>query len=102
MKAIIESLPCMVAKPRTWQRQAYGYKHQFKSAKMCLQLLLHFEQQAYLIAEDLIQWSTTLHKAIHSSQPQAQEAVVDTLHQHNLTDDEDRVPDVTAEVAGHH
>lgn len=42
-----------------------------------------------------------MNKAVYSSKPQAQKAVVDALHQHNLTDDEDWVPDVAPKVAGH-
>lgn len=55
----------------------------------------------YFIAKDLVQWPISLHQTVHSCQPQAQEAVVDALHQHNLTDDEDWVPDVATEVTGH-
>ena len=55
----------------------------------------------YTIAEDLIQGPIGVHQTVHSSQPQAQEAVVDALHQHNLTHNEDGVPDVAAEVTGH-
>lgn len=61
----------------------------------------HAYLKTYLIAEDLVQWPTTLHKAVHSSQPQAQKAVVDALHQHDLAHDEDRVPDVATEMSGH-
>lgn len=68
--------------------------HHWKSA-------LHGRKTKDFIAKNLVQWPTTLHEAVHSSQPQAQEAVVDALHQHNLAHDEDRVPDVAAEVAGH-
>lgn len=53
------------------------------------------------IAEDLVQWPTTLHEAVYSSQPQAQEAVVYALHQYDLTHNEDWVPDVATEVTGH-
>lgn len=53
------------------------------------------------IAKDLVQRPAGLYQAVHSSQPQAQEAVVDALHQRDLTHNEDRVPDVAAEVTGH-
>lgn len=62
---------------------------------------LHGCKPKNFITEDLIKWPTALHKAVHSSQPQTQKAVVDTLHQHYLTHNEDWVPDVAAEVAGH-
>lgn len=52
------------------------------------------------VAEHLVQWAATLYESVHPGQPQAQEAVVDALHEHDLTHDEDRVPDVAAEV-GH-
>ena len=55
----------------------------------------------HFIAEDLVQWSTSWHQTVHSGQPQAQEAVVDALHQHNLAHDENWVPDVATEVTGH-
>lgn len=42
-----------------------------------------------------------MNQTVHSGQPQAQEAVVDALHQQDLTHDEDWVPDVAAEVTGH-
>ena len=55
----------------------------------------------YFIAENLVKWPIDLNQTVHSSQPEAQEAVVDALHQHNLTHNQDRVPDVATEVAGH-
>lgn len=61
----------------------------------------HRNITTYVIAEDLVQWPTSLHQTVHSSQPQAQKAVVDALHQHNLTHNEDRVPDVATKVTGH-
>ena len=75
-------------------------KHDFQSAETW-QKNTDIDHQTYFIAEDLIKWPTTSYKAAHSSQPQAQEAIVDTLHQHNLTHNEDWVPDVAAEVADH-
>lgn len=61
----------------------------------------HTDLITYFIAEDLVQRPTSLHQTVHASQPQAQEAVVDALHQHNLRHNEDRVPDVATEVTGH-
>lgn len=55
----------------------------------------------HFIAEDLVQWAMCWHKNVHSCQPQAEKAVVDALHQHNLQNDENRVPDVASEVATH-
>lgn len=55
----------------------------------------------YVIAKHLVQWTTYLRQAVHSCQPQSQEAVVDALHEEDLAHDEDRVPDVTAEVTSH-
>lgn len=40
-------------------------------------------------------------QTINTSQPQTQEAVVDALHENNLRDDEDRIPDVAAEMTAH-
>ena len=60
----------------------------------------HFTR-THLITEDLVQRSVGLYETIHSSQPQTQKAVVDALHQHNLGQDEDRVPDVAAEMTAH-
>lgn len=62
---------------------------------------LQWRKTERFIAKDLVQWPTTLHKAVDSSHPQAQEAVVDALHKHNLGHNEDWVPDVATEVAGH-
>lgn len=56
----------------------------------------------YFIAEDLIQWPTSVHQTVHSSQPEAQETVVDALHQRNLAHDENRVPYVATEVTAHY
>lgn len=40
-------------------------------------------------------------QTINASQPQTQEAVVDALHENNLGDDEDWIPDVAAEMTAH-
>lgn len=55
----------------------------------------------HLITEYLVKGSTGLYQTINTSQPQTQEAVVDGLHQNNLRQDEDRIPDVAAEMTGH-
>lgn len=40
-------------------------------------------------------------QTINTSQPQTQEAVVDALHENNLGDDEDWIPDIAAEMTAH-
>lgn len=54
-----------------------------------------------LVTEYLVEWSTGMDQTINTSQPQTQEAVVDALHENNLGDDEDWIPDIAAEMTAH-
>lgn len=58
------------------------------------------ENGTCFITEDLVEGATGVYESVHAGQPQAQEAVVDALHQQDLAQDQHRVPDVAAEV-GH-
>lgn len=98
-------MPSLKAYPARLQNQWPAAEQSFNSCLINVKILqknrLHKYIITYFIAEDLIQWPTSLDQAVHSSQPEAQKAVVDALHQHNLAHNKDRVPYVATEVTGH-
>lgn len=97
MNAIIESRPCIVAKPRTCQSKTKITIQKLQIWQAYNDKMFH----TYFITEDLVQRPISLHQTVHSCQPQSQEAVVDALHQYYLTHNEHWVPDVATEVTCH-